>query len=366
MLSLPRLTGHYLEDAQKASTLGTEKYVSAIEESIAGYSTYLFMNRLNRLPQQVALAADRLKKVIMKQSKVETNVYVLNFSVNVLFQVILVFSSGLLVLKGWAALGAVSAIGTFADLIFNGLSDMSFKWSTVKSTKAVLDKYKVLPNARPRSDQLKEEESSPLIQVEDLTYTLDEGSLFNGLSFEVELGDKVLIEGESGAGKSTLIQLLTGQLREYQGRIAYKGTDLTTLSSPFLFTELAIVPQKGYLFSGTIRENLCLGQELPDEVLVAALDRVGLSPGKDWLDRTLSNNDDKISGGQKQRLAIARALLRGKSILILDEATSAIDRQSAQLLEADLLKDPDLTILMISHTLTKTQKDLFDQRIALA
>ena len=363
MLSLPRLMGSRIQDAQKETTLETEKYVSDIEESIAGYHTYLFMNRLNRLPQQVNLAAEKLKAVILKQSRIETNVYAINFSINVLFQVALVFVSGLLFLNQLAVLGSVSAIGTFADLIFNGLSDISFKWTTVKSTQAIFDKYNTLPSPVHRANQL--EQSDLLFNVQDLSYTIDGDLLFDHLSFSIKPGEKVLIEGASGSGKSTLIQLLTGQIREYQGKIDYQGTDIATLSSAFLFHEIAMVPQKGYLFSATIRDNLTLGEEISDEVLTAALDRVGLSPGKEWLNYQLSNSDDKISGGQKQRIAIARALLTKRSTLVLDEATSAIDRPSAELLEQDLLTDPHLTILVISHTLTEAQKALFHQRISL-
>lgn len=363
MLSLPQLTSSHIQNAQKETTLETEKYVSEIEESIAGYNTYLFMNRLNRLPQQITLAAERLKEVILKQSRIQTNVYVLNFSINVLFQVVLVFVSGILVLNQLAVLGVVSAIGTFADIIFNGLSDISFKWATVKSTKAIFDKYDGLPDPVDRANQLNQ--STLLFDVEKLSYTINDNHLFDRLSFKINPGQKVLIEGASGSGKSTLIQLLTGQIRNYQGQINYKETDLTTLSSAFLFHEIAIVPQKGYLFSATIRENLTLGENISDDELAEALNRVGLTPGKDWLDYELSNNDDKISGGQKQRIAIARALLTKKSTLILDEATSAIDRQSAEQLEHNLLTDPRLTILMISHTLTEDQKKLFDQRISL-
>ena len=105
--------------------------------------------------------------------------------------------------------------------------------------------------------------------------------------------------------------------------------------------------------------------DLSDERLIAALERVGLTPGADWLDRELSNNDETISGGQKQRVALARALLTDRPLLILDEATSALDRSSARQLELDLLKDPELTILMISHTLDTDQKERFDQRICL-
>ncbi|WP_256958343.1 ABC transporter ATP-binding protein [Streptococcus sp. O1] len=159
--------------------------------------------------------------------------------------------------------------------------------------------------------------------------------------------------GESGSGKSTLLKILMGFLRNYTGSITFYGQEIRDLPTHYLAQHILFLPQEAYLLSTTIQENLCLGQDFSEKELKAACLQAGLTihePFEDFLHREVGDRGQSLSGGQRQRIALARGLLRGQKIILIDEGTSAVDKETAIAIERELLQQPGLTIIMISHT----------------
>lgn len=181
----------------------------------------------------------------------------------------------------------------------------------------------------------------------------------DSISFQAKLGDTLAFVGPSGSGKSTLVKLLVGLYRPSEGDILYDGTSIKDLRYNRIRRQLGFVTQDTQLFSGTIRENLTfVKSDATDEELRDALEKASalqLISGPDGLDGMLGENGRKLSGGEKQRLSIARALVRKPQMLIFDEATSALDsiteRQITQTVR-EISADKKQITIAIAHRLS--------------
>ena len=177
------------------------------------------------------------------------------------------------------------------------------------------------------------------------------------ISFEARPGQVVALVGPSGAGKSTLVDLLPRFIEPAAGRITLDGTDLRELPLGPLRSLFGVVSQETVIFHDTVRGNVSYGEERPEEEIWAAIraanaeDFVRELP--EGLDTVLGDRGVRLSGGQRQRIGIARAILRDPPLLILDEATSSLDTESEQLIQAALDRLlAGRTVFVIAHRLS--------------
>lgn len=190
------------------------------------------------------------------------------------------------------------------------------------------------------------------------TYPKDDEATLKEVSFNIEAGQMIGVVGATGSGKSTLAQLIPRLFDPQEGRIMIGGRDLKTLSRDTLRQTVSIVLQKAILFSGTIADNLRQGQAGAD---IAAMERAaGIAQAKEFIDRLFDTYDSEVeergnnfSGGQKQRMSIARGVIGDPKILILDDSTSALDARSEKLVQEALNHDlKDTTTIIIAQKIS--------------
>ena len=181
--------------------------------------------------------------------------------------------------------------------------------------------------------------------------------LFENFNLEIKAGEKLALVGQSGSGKSTLTKLLFRFLEPQVGRISYDGTDAKSFTLESLRQQISMVPQQPDLFHRSVRDNIVLGATITDDELIAvankacSLDFINDLPEK--FDTLVGERGVKLSGGEKQRIAIARAFLEDAPIVVLDEATSALDSLTEQQIQVaifNLIKDK--TAIVIAHRLS--------------
>lgn len=189
------------------------------------------------------------------------------------------------------------------------------------------------------------------IELKDVSVSFKEKNIIDSLSLKITAGQKYLIVGKSGSGKSTFIKLITKQLDDYQGEILLNGINITQLTDNQIYQNISYLPQDGHVFATTLRNNLTLYKNYPDETIIKVLKFVELTKWANAksLNMNLGSSDTKVSGGEAKRIELARLILREKSVLILDEFSSGIDKITLQKIESKLLSLP-VTLLYVTHT----------------
>ena len=195
-------------------------------------------------------------------------------------------------------------------------------------------------------------------------HSLNEASdkALRNVSLTFHAGKKYAIVGTSGSGKSTLFKLLTKYSSKYDGNILFDGIDLRNITYSSLSKSISAVQQNVFVFHDSIYNNICLYKNIPEKEFDYVIQKSGLSSliqqkGKDF---SCGTNGNKLSGGEKQRISIARALLRNASILLMDEASSALDEKTADEIMHSILDMPDTTSLVITHRLNSTLLKKYD------
>ncbi|GAA5220615.1 ABC transporter ATP-binding protein [Membranihabitans marinus] len=247
--------------------------------------------------------------------------------------------------------GAIAGLGNLTTQIISavGATDRVFELLDMESEVPIQDEVQNFVRFNGK------------VRFENLSFTYPsrpEVEVLHQIDLHINPGQTVALVGASGAGKSTITSLLLQFFKHQEGHIYIDDTDITEIDLQVLRKNIAIVPQDITLFAGTIRENILYGQPLAseEEVIQAAKQANAwefIKNFPDQLDTVVGEKGMKVSGGQRQRLAIARAILRDPSILILDEATSSLDSQSEHLVQQALNSlMVNRTSLIIAHRLS--------------
>ena len=199
------------------------------------------------------------------------------------------------------------------------------------------------------------------IEVRDLHFGYEaDREILHGIDMTFKKGGFTAIVGESGCGKSTVSSVLMGRRTAYTGSVQIGGVEVTDIRSESLMQNMTYIGHQSYLFKGTVRENLCMGApNANDDALWSVLERVYLAAflrAENGLDTQLTERGENFSGGQRQRLALARALLHNSPAYLFDEATSNIDVESENDIMAEIHElAKTKTVIMISHRLANVK-----------
>ena len=191
------------------------------------------------------------------------------------------------------------------------------------------------------------------IEFKNVAYSYDSYNIFENLSSNIDKGDFVFVKGDSGVGKSTLFKILTKQINDYKGKVIIDNTNIKNLSLNDIRNNICFVSQNEIIFTDTILNNITLFKEVAKKELEKVIRITGidkfLKEKNISLNFLLEENGHNISGGERQRILLARALLQNKKILILDETTNGIDTLSEENIVRKVKEEYDVTLILISH-----------------
>jgi putative ABC transport system ATP-binding protein len=189
-----------------------------------------------------------------------------------------------------------------------------------------------------------------LLKAQGLGYKNNGKAILKDINFDLRLGEHLAVVGSSGSGKSTLLRLLNRLLEPTQGKVVFNGQDYTEIPPRELRRKIGLILQQPYLFPGTVADNLRFGptqreETISDEVIAELLAKVDL---EDFAERDVAN----LSGGEAQRVSIARTLANSPEILLMDEPTSALDEESrlqVEKLVCGIAQRQKLTFIIVTH-----------------
>ena len=205
------------------------------------------------------------------------------------------------------------------------------------------------------------------ITISNLKFMYDDKVILNDITHKFERNKAYAIVGTSGSGKTTLINLLLGKYNNYSGNIHYNNTELREISVDSLFEISSFVEQNVFVFDDSIINNITMYSNVEEELLKEAINKSGLAKlieekGPDY---RCGENGCNLSGGEKQRISIARALVKKSQLLLLDEATSALDNETSLSITNNLLQIDNTTKIMITHRLDEEILTKFDEIIVM-
>jgi len=340
--------------------------------SLAGSTTESLRNielvkSLGLTQQEISRLNNNTYKILglelRKVKSIRTLSFIQGTFVNFLRQVIM-FTLLWLVFQGKLTAGEVMTLTFYSFFIFGPLQEIGNIILSYRESEASLNNFHNLMSKKPEKQPEKPHALGPVkeLQFKHVSFRHQTAGVnaIENISFKVNTGETIAFVGPSGSGKSTLMKLLVGLYRPMQGTILYNGTDENSIYFEDLRNQIGFVTQDTQLFAGTIRENLMFVNpnateaDLLDVMHKASCDGL-LSRAEKGLDTMIGEGGLKLSGGEKQRLSIARALLRKPKLLIFDEATSALDSLTEEEITQtirDVSSQSNQITILIAHRLS--------------
>lgn len=278
--------------------------------------------------------------------------------------VLLLVVGVLLINSGNILIGDLVAVIQISALIAAPIETIAYVIQSMNAARPLRNRYVEMLHTQQnirRNDATMEE--NPIIEIKDLSYEAGGITILKDINMSFSGKKKYLLMGESGSGKSTLLRLIAGLGDlNYKGRITYNGKDIKDISEDSYYSILTMTFQEPYLFNATLKENILLGRECNEHEYEEVLDRLNLRYlieryGNKEIDAT---SMERLSGGEKQRVVLARALIGNPSIYLFDEVTSSLDEQNANLIE-HVLTGLDAMVIHVSHRVDSERKKLYDE-----
>ncbi len=367
---VPNLFSKILAKRSLEYTHANERLVNSINDVLNGFNTLFLANLPQTIVKKINGASDDVKKHALNYSKTAGITQAITNGLAFISQVIILGQTGWLILHQLTPVGTISGAQFFASTIFAELSGISFNWQEFKSVKPIIEKFKTIPlktvdGALPADFKL----SNLELDKVSYQYSGQDKPIFENLNLNFKLKNKYILMGDSAAGKSTLLNLISGLLRDYQGKIEIADMEYNQISDQDLHDQITYLQQDPYIFTASLEWNFTLGRQISKAKIAEVIKECGLeeliAKLPDGMDTVLADQGKQLSGGQKQRVAFARALLRDTPIYLLDEATSALDKASSVQLERLILTQKDKTVIMVTHHLRDEVKQLADQVVDL-
>lgn len=367
MSVVPKLMNKTIEKYSKNMSIQQEEFVKVTKETISGHEILYSYNLLSRLKNNISKGSEALEGAKYTFRQKQTLVSELIGLTNIFSQIGINFITGYLSVIGLTSIGNILPAGSLAGTFFCAVSNILRSRTAIQSTKPIFEKFNI--DNVENNGKVICPEFNKSIELRNLDFSYEAKKVLKDVSLTFEKDKKYAIIGASGSGKSTLIKLILGHLRGYKGNICIDNKDIKLYDSQSIRDNIAYISQDVYVFSGTIEENITLNESFSKEEMDRALKESCLNEFvyslEDQLNTVISEDGNNLSGGQKQRIAIARALIRKKPVLIIDEGTSALDKKNAMEVESALLKNENLTVLLITHHLNEELMDDFDEVVNL-
>lgn len=371
---LPKLISFQLSEVNAAALEEQGEYNIFLKDSFSGFDVIKSTLSRERFFKQHSIHNDLMEEKRKEMNYKNARVANLTRLIVISCQLFLAMVFACFVLYGHIDLPMMFALIQLETSVFYPLESALNDITKIKASKDVCNKIANLIDTKENKIKESTIYFNDHIMIENLSFRYpssetENEKVLNNINYCFEKNKKYAIVGSSGCGKSTLVKLLLMQYRDYEGRISLDSFDYQALNENDIYKIMAVIPQNIFIFNDTLRNNITLYQEATDEEIMECANKAGLTPvieaQPSGLNTLIDENGNNFSGGEKQRIAIARAYLNKSKFILLDEATGSLDNQTAYLVEKAILDDSSLTCISITHRYNEENLNRYDEIIVM-
>lgn len=364
------VTGNRIESVEKKISEKNSELIAALKDSLTGFSVIKSFKAEEAVSRLFSKSNTAVEEAKCYKRKLVTVISGLAGVAGVTAQLGTFLVGAFLALSGRGITPGILIV--FLDLtanVINPIRELPEQLASRKAAVALIDKL---------ADSLEEnvrDEGSPIpnqlkrgIDVRNVSFGYESDSdILHNINATFDAGKKYAIVGASGSGKSTLLNLLMASHGNYSGQICYDGHEVKGINSESLYDIVSMIQQNVFVFNASIRDNITMFHEFPKAEVDRAIELSGLSRliaerGEEYL---CGENGSGLSGGEKQRISIARSLLKKSQVLLVDEATAALDAETAYQVSSAILGLDDITSIVVTHSLDEGLLKQYDGIITL-
>lgn len=364
------LTGNRLQAVESRVSERNGEFTAALSDCLAGFTVVKNFRAEREIFRLFAQSNKALEHEKFTGRRIKMLVGMIG-AVTGIFAQLGVFIAGVyLSMKGGSMTpGAVVLFVNLMNFIISPIAELPGLLACRKAALGLVDKLAAAlerSSSREGSETLNRLEHG--IRLENVSFAYEPGkTVLHGINAEFEAGKAYALVGGSGSGKSTLLNLLMAAETNYSGHILADGIELSDISTESLYGTMAAIQQNVFVFNASIKDNVSMFRDFPKTELDEAIARAHLGAlirerGEDYL---CGENGSGLSGGEKQRISIARSLLKKSSVLLADEVTAALDAQTAHRVSSDILDLQGITRIVVTHTLEESLLRRYDKIFVL-
>lgn len=364
------LTGSRLQAVESRVSERNGEFTAALSDCLAGFTVVKNFKAEREIFRLFAQSNKALEHEKFTGRRIKTLVGMIG-AVTGIFAQLGVFIAGVyLSMKGGSMTpGAVVLFVNLMNFIISPIAELPGLLACRKAALGLVDKLAAAlerSSSREGSETLNRLEHG--IRLENVSFAYEPGkTVLHGINAEFEAGRAYALVGGSGSGKSTLLNLLMAAETNYSGHILADGIELSDISTESLYGTMAAIQQNVFVFNASIKDNVSMFHDFPKTEMDEAIARAHLGAlirerGEDYL---CGENGSGLSGGEKQRISIARSLLKKSSVLLADEVTAALDAQTAHRVSSDILDLQGITRIVVTHTLEESLLRRYDKIFVL-
>lgn len=364
------LTGNRLQAVESRVSERNGEFTAALSDCLAGFTVVKNFKAEREIFRLFAQSNKALEHEKFTGRRIKTLVGMIG-AVTGIFAQLGVFIAGVyLSMKGGSMTpGAVVLFVNLMNFIISPIAELPGLLACRKAALGLVDKLAAAlerSSSREGSETLNRLENG--IRLENVSFAYEPGkTVLHGINAEFEAGKAYALVGGSGSGKATLLNLLMAAETNYSGHIFADGIELSDISTESLYGTMAAIQQNVFVFNASIKDNVSMFRDFPKTEMDEAIARAHLGAlirerGEDYL---CGENGSGLSGGEKQRISIARSLLKKSSVLLADEVTAALDAQTAHRVSSDILDLQGITRIVVTHTLEESLLRRYDKIFVL-
>ena len=364
------LTSTRLVGAEKNVSERNSDFVTAVSDCLNGFKVIKSFKAEKEVCEIFSNDNKRLEDEKYRRERIKTIIAACGGLAGALAQFGVFIAGTLMCLKGWGVTpGVVIMFVNLMNFLIQPVSELPTLLSARKASLALIDK---LAAALEKNSEIYEGEDissfKRSIRLENVSFGYDEEKeVLHNISTEFEAGKAYAVVGGSGSGKSTFINLLMSSYKDYKGKILFDNTEMKNISPESLYDVVSMIQQDVFVFNSSVKNNVTMFKDFTKEEIDEAISRARLdSFVKEKGDGYLCGENGKdLSGGEKQRISIARSLLKKSKVLLADEATSALDADTAFKVTDDILNLSGILRIVITHSLDEILLKRYDEILVL-